>query len=73
MGQKIFTGESFAAIAKREGRGERQLQLMMPLAFMAPQTVRQLIDETSNVTGIPELAKNVPLLWARTAHMGNAS
>jgi site-specific DNA recombinase len=62
--EEILAGGTFAEIAKREGKGERQIRLPLPLAFVPPATVRGLIDGTATVTGVTEMAKNMPLVWA---------
>jgi DNA invertase Pin-like site-specific DNA recombinase len=62
--KEILAGGSPAAIAKREGKGERQIRLLLPLAFTPPRMVREMIDGRASVTGITELAKSVPLVWS---------
>jgi site-specific DNA recombinase len=60
---EISSGASFATIAEREGKSERQIRLLAPLAFVPPTTVRALIEGTAKAGTVTELAKNVPLLW----------
>jgi len=60
---EISGGGSFAAIAQRESKSERQIRLLAPLAFVPPVTVRALVDGTANARTVTDLAKNVPLLW----------
>jgi site-specific DNA recombinase len=62
--EEVLAGGSFAAIAKREGNGERQIRLLMPLAFVPPTRVRSLIDGTEAPVTVTEMAKSVPLVWA---------
>ena len=38
--EEILAGGTFAEIAKREGKGGRQIRLLLPLAFVPPATVR---------------------------------
>jgi site-specific DNA recombinase len=56
---------SVAEIAKREGRGERHIRLLAPLAFVSPRIIAALLDGTApadlTVTG---LAKALPYSWA---------
>jgi site-specific DNA recombinase len=56
---------SVAEIAKREGRGERHIRLLAPLAFVSPRIIAALLDGTApadlTVTG---LAKTLPYSWA---------
>jgi site-specific DNA recombinase len=55
---------SFAEIAAREGKGERHIRLLAPLAFVSPSTIAALIDGTApadlTVTG---LARTLPYSW----------
>jgi site-specific DNA recombinase len=62
--EEILAGVSFADIAKREGKGERQIRLLLPLAFVPPTRVRSLIDGTEAPVTVTEMAKSVPLVWA---------
>jgi hypothetical protein len=62
---ELLTGGSFSQIAKREGKGERQIRLLLPLAFVPPATVRGLIDGAPAPTTITELAKSVPIAWSQ--------
>ena len=56
--------ESIAGIAKREGKIERHIRLLLPLAFVSPATVKAIANGSAptrlTVTG---LAKRVPLSW----------
>ena len=60
---EIMAGGTIAEIARREGKGERQVRLLMPLAFTPPATVRRFADGTMNPTTVTEFAKRVPLVW----------
>jgi DNA invertase Pin-like site-specific DNA recombinase len=68
---ELLAGGSLAAIAKREGKGERQIRLLLPLAFAPPSTVRGLIEGTLVPTTVTDMAKELPLSWARTALYGS--
>lgn len=65
--RELLEGEadSFDAIAQREGKGERHIRLLAPLAFVSPRIVAAIIDGTApgglTVTG---LARALPLAWA---------
>jgi hypothetical protein len=61
---EILAGGTFAEIAKREARGERQIRLLLPLAFIPPATVQGLIDGTAAPATVTEMAKSVPLVWS---------
>jgi hypothetical protein len=62
--EEILAGGSFAEIARREGKGERQIRLLAPLAFVPPAMVRGLIDGAVRTATITELAKSVSLVWS---------
>jgi site-specific DNA recombinase len=62
--EEILAGSSFAEIARREGKGDRQIRLLLPLAFVPPQMVRDLINGTAPAVTVTEMAKSVPLAWA---------
>lgn len=62
--QEILGGKSFAEIAKREGKCERHIRLLVPLAFVPPPIVQGLIDGTARAATVTEMAKNVPLVWS---------
>ena len=55
---------TLAEIAKREGKVERYIRLLLPLAFVSPETVQKIAEENAfphiTVTG---LAKQVSLSW----------
>jgi hypothetical protein len=61
--EEILAGGTVAEIAKREGKGERQIRLLMPLAFVPPATARRLIDGAAGVATVTEMANSVPLMW----------
>lgn len=54
---------SFDEIAKEEGKVERHIRLLAPLAFNSPVTISHIIDGTYPSIGVTELAKSVPHLW----------
>jgi site-specific DNA recombinase len=56
---------SFAAIARREGKVERHVRLLAPLAFVSPRIVSALLEGTApaGVT-ITALARALPWSWA---------
>jgi site-specific DNA recombinase len=57
--------QSFAEIAQSEGRVERHIRLLAPLAFVPPPTLAAIAEGTLNrdVT-VTTLARAVPLLWS---------
>ena len=56
---------SFAEIAKREGKVERHIRLLAPLAFVSPQFVSAIIDGHAPSVAVTALAKNVSWSWAQ--------
>ncbi len=55
---------SFAVIARREGKVERHIRLLAPLAFLSPRIVSALLDGTApaNLT-LTQLARALPYSW----------
>ena len=66
---QLLEGQSLSAIARREGKGERQIRLLVPLAFMPPGAIQELIGGSGPAATVTTLAKNLPLLWG--AQWGN--
>jgi site-specific DNA recombinase len=64
--EDIFTGRvaSFAEIAQREGRVERHIRLLAPLAFVSPAVIKQIAVGPLPPIGVTDLAKAVNYLWA---------
>ena len=60
---ELMDGQTLNEIARREGKGERQIRLLAPLAFMSPRVVRDFIDGVGPAGTATTLARNVPLLW----------
>ena len=56
---------TFAQIARREGKVERHVRLLAPLAFLSPRIVAAIIDGTApaNLT-VTTLARALPHSWA---------
>jgi hypothetical protein len=55
--------DSFAEIAKQEGRVERHIRLLAPLAFVSPNIVSALVDGAVLSVGVTELAKRMAHSW----------
>ena len=56
---------SFAVIARREGKVERHIRLLVPLAFLSPRIVSGLLDGTAPAgLTITTLARALPWSWA---------
>jgi site-specific DNA recombinase len=55
---------SFAEIARSEGKVERHIRLLAPLAFVPPQTLAAIADGTFRQdVPVTILARAVPLSW----------
>ena len=56
---------SFAVIARREGKVERHIRLLAPLAFVSPRIVSALLDGTAPADlTLTKLASALPYCWA---------
>jgi hypothetical protein len=56
---------SFAAIARREGKVERHVRLLAPLAFVSPRIVAAILDATAPAgLAVTALARALPWSWA---------
>jgi site-specific DNA recombinase len=56
---------SFAEIAQREGKVERHIRFLAPLAFVSPGLITAIIDGSAPVDiTATELAKSLPYSWA---------
>jgi site-specific DNA recombinase len=59
--------QSFAEIAEREGKVERHIRLLTPLAFISPRTLAAIIDGTGpHDATVTALAQAVPCRWDGT-------
>src|SRR4029453_15977145 len=56
---------SFAVLARREGKLERHMGLLLPLAFLSPRIISGLLDGTAPAgLTITALARALPWSWA---------
>jgi site-specific DNA recombinase len=56
---------SFGVIAHREGKGERHIRLLAPLAFLSPRIVSTILDGTAPAyLTVTTLARVLPYSWA---------
>ena len=56
---------SFAVIARQEGKAERHIRLLAPLAFVSPRIVSALLDGTAPADlTLTKLARALPYCWA---------
>jgi site-specific DNA recombinase len=65
MAEIMNGGEiTFAAIADREGKGERHIRLLAPLAFVSPRVIAAIVDGViQREVTVTSLAKQLPLSW----------
>jgi site-specific DNA recombinase len=54
---------TIAQIAAREGKIERHIRLLLPLAFVPPQRVKEISSDISTPVTVTGLAKAVPYSW----------
>jgi site-specific DNA recombinase len=58
---------TFAEIAEREGKVERHIRLLAPLAFIPPRTLTAIIDGTGpHDATVTALAQSIPYRWDRS-------
>jgi site-specific DNA recombinase len=55
---------SFADIAKREGKVERHIRLLAPLAFVCPSIVADIVDGVVPPLGVTKFAKRLAYAWS---------
>jgi DNA invertase Pin-like site-specific DNA recombinase len=56
---------SFAEIAKHEGKVERHIRLLAPLAFASPQIIAKIVDGATPRLRVTALAKQIHYSWAQ--------
>ena len=55
---------SFTDIAKREGKVERHIRLLAPLAFVSPSVVADIVDGIAPPLGVTKFAKRLAYAWS---------
>jgi site-specific DNA recombinase len=55
---------SFADIAKHEGKVERHIRLLAPLAFVSPTVILDIVNGVMPRVTVTDLAKTIPYYWA---------
>jgi DNA invertase Pin-like site-specific DNA recombinase len=58
----LVDGVSLPEIAKLEGKGERQIRLLIPLAFIPPNKLSQIAEGRPSPP-LTDLARSVPMVW----------
>jgi site-specific DNA recombinase len=62
---------SFAEIAKREGKVERHIRLLAPLAFVSPRLLSKIIDGAASPDlTVTDLAQGLAYSWAKQERNG---
>jgi site-specific DNA recombinase len=56
---------SFAEIAQHEGKVERHIRFLAPLAFVSPGIIADIIDGVPSPIAVTDLAKQLAYCWAR--------
>ena len=62
---------SFADIAKREGKVERHIRLLAPLAFVSPSIVADIADGVAPPLGVTKFAKRLAYAWSEQCLQAN--
>jgi site-specific DNA recombinase len=61
----VERGHSFADIARREGKAERHVRHLAPLAFVSPRIITAIMDGTAPATlTVTALAGTLAFSWA---------
>jgi hypothetical protein len=63
---ELLAGRDVSDIAAREGKSLRQIRLLMPLAFVPPRQMGDLIAGRAMRSNVAKLAREVPLVWPQT-------
>jgi DNA invertase Pin-like site-specific DNA recombinase len=60
---ELTAGRELGDIAREEDKSERYIRMLIPLAFVTPQKLKELLAGTAVVTSAVELASTVALAW----------
>jgi hypothetical protein len=63
----ITDGSAITEIAQRDGRSERQIRILLNLAFLSPGQVKAILDGTGPIDTITNTARQVPMIWPEAA------
>jgi site-specific DNA recombinase len=58
---------SFAEIARHEGKVERHIRLLAPLAFVSPRMILDIVNGVLPRITVTDLAKRIPYCWTEHA------
>jgi site-specific DNA recombinase len=62
--KEVERGHSFADIARREGKAERYVRQLAPLAFVSPRVITAIMEGTAPAVLTVTLAAGLPYSWA---------
>jgi hypothetical protein len=62
--KQLMDGLEITEFARDDSRSERQIRLLLNLAFIPPKQVRELLDGIGPFDTITVAARRVPLLWS---------
>lgn len=63
----LIDGSTIPDIATRDGRSERQIRLLLNLAFLPPSRVKAILDGSAAVDTITNVVRSVPFEWPELA------
>jgi len=65
--KELIEGAGISDIAKRDGRSERQIRILLNLAFLPPRWVKAILDGSVPADTITNVARRVPIEWPELA------
>jgi hypothetical protein len=66
----LLTGADLGGIARQEGKSERYIRMLIPLAFISPTKSRELVAGRQLSASAVKLARAVPLTWQNDISAG---
>jgi len=67
---QLTTGDDLRLIASQEGKSERYIRMMIPLAFVPPKRLKELVGGTTVMASAVDVAKGVHLNWQNDISAG---
>jgi hypothetical protein len=64
---ELTDGGTIPDIAKRDGRSERQIRILLNLAFLPPSQVKAILDGSGPIDTITNVARSVLIEWPELA------
>ncbi|MEO8895073.1 MAG: recombinase family protein, partial [Rhizomicrobium sp.] len=68
---ELIDGGGVSEIAKSTGRSERQIRVLLNLAFLPPRQVKAIFDGTVAIDTVTNASRDVPVIWPEAATMAN--